>query len=261
MKYKYQSNLFLFVLCLESSLFVIALSVLFSPISIPDKAKPLFFALLILIQLVIAIEFIGLLRIRKKSLNDEEKNQFSEDLLDNLSKPKENPINSSSENSNKGNVELAEEEYFPIGHLRLNWNEIKVYYRISKKQATHSFVLAFVSCIIGICIMIFAILSPMFEAYSSENNLIPIIGTICGAVAELFAGTTYIVYNKALSQMNLYHEALSHYQNYLSCVNLISKISSRDKQDEMYQKIIEKEMGFTIDSIDLDIDNKKSQKD
>ena len=101
----------------------------------------------------------------------------------------------------------------------------------------------------------------MFEAYSSENNLIPIIGTICGAVAELFAGTTYIVYNKALSQMNLYHEALSHYQNYLSCVNLISKISSRDKQDEMYQKIIEKEMGFTIDSIDLDIDNKKSQKD
>lgn len=61
--------------------------------------------------------------------------------------------------------------------------------------------------------------------------------------------------------MNLYHEALSHYQNYLSCVNLISKISSRDKQDEMYQKIIEKEMGFTIDSIDLDIDNKKSQKD
>lgn len=260
-KYKYQSILFLFVLCLESSLFVIALSVLFSPISIPDKAKPLFFALLILIQLVIAIELIGLLRIRKKSLNDEEKNQFSEDLLDNLSKPKENPINSSSENSNKGNVELAEEEYYPLGHLRLNWNEIKVYYRISKKQATHSFVLAFVSCIIGICIMIFAILSPMFEAYSSENNLIPIIGTICGAVAELFAGTTYIVYNKALSQMNLYHEALSHYQNYLSCVNLISKISSKDKQDEMYQKIIEKEMGFTIDSIDLDIDNKKSQKD
>ena len=43
---------------------------------------------IILIQLVIAIELIGLLRIRKKSLNDEEKNQFSEDLLDNLSKKK-----------------------------------------------------------------------------------------------------------------------------------------------------------------------------
>lgn len=88
----------------------------------------------------------------------------------------------------------------------------------------------------------FAILSPLIPYFRSENSLIPIIGSVGGAVVELFAGTILIVYIKSLSQMNLYHKALSGYQRYLSCINLVSKISSTEKQDQLYEDIIREEM-------------------
>ena len=134
-------------------------------------------------------------------------------------------------------------EYDPLGHLMFNWNEMKGYYEISRKQASRSFTLACFSCIAGFLIIVFAVISPIIPVFAGDKNaLVPVIGTIGGAVTELFAGTTLIVYTKSLRQMNLYHEALAKYQSYLSCVNLAGRLSTEKKRDAVYMKIIETEL-------------------
>ena len=133
--------------------------------------------------------------------------------------------------------------YQPLGHLIMNWDQMKGYYDISKAQAKTAFRWAIFFCFIGIMIILLAVLSPVIPLYAnSQTPLVPIIGAIGGAVTELFAGTILVVYSKSLSQMNLYHEALSEYQSYLSRVNLVSKLSTVEKRDAMYEKIIESEL-------------------
>lgn len=140
---------------------------------------------------------------------------------------------------------IGENEYLPLGHLKMNWKQMKGYYDISKKQATTSFRWAIFICFLGIAIITFAILSPLIPAFSSHDSLIPVIGAIAGAVVELFAGTILVVYIKSLSQMNLYHRALSEYQKYLSCVNLVSLIKDNDAQNQLYKEIIMTEIKNT----------------
>lgn len=143
------------------------------------------------------------------------------------------------------NYAIGNSDYIPLGHLKFNWKQMKGYYDISKKQATTSFGWAIAISLLGIIIITFAILSPLIPAFSKENSLLPIIGSVGGAFVELFAGTILLVYIKSLSQMNLYHKALSEYQRYLSCVNLVSKISVVEKQDSLYEEIIREEIKKT----------------
>lgn len=150
---------------------------------------------------------------------------------------------------------MGEEEYLPLGHLKFNWKQMKGYYDISKKQATTSFRWAIAICFLGIAIIIFAIISPIFPAFSSENSLVPVIGSIGGAIVEIFAGTILLVYKKSLSQMNLYHKALSEYQRYLSCINLVTKISNTEKQDILIEEIIREEIKKSDTALDKDFIN------
>ena len=154
---------------------------------------------------------------------------------------------------------IGESEYLPLGHLKMNWKQMKGYYDISKKQATTSFAWAIFICFLGIAIIVFAILSPLMPAFSSSSSLIPIIGSIAGAVVELFAGTILVVYIKSLSQMNLYHRALSEYQRYLSCVNLASLINNSDTQNQLYREIIMAEISRPVKE-GLEIEQKSIHK-
>lgn len=148
---------------------------------------------------------------------------------------------------------IGDNDYIPLGHLKFNWKQMKGYYDISKQQAKTSFLWAIIISFIGIVLIAFAIISPLIPVFQNQNILIPIIGSIGGAVVELFAGTILVVYIKSLSQMNLYHKALSEYQRYLSCVNLVSKISTVEKQDQLYEEIIHEEIkkAEAIDSKDI----------
>lgn len=137
---------------------------------------------------------------------------------------------------------IGDESYLPLGHLKVNWSEMKEYYRISKNQAKAAFKCAIAICILGILILAFAIASPFIPAISSHNVLIPIISTISGTIVELFAGTILLVYKHTLSQMNYYHQALADYQHYLSCINLASMVSDNEKRNQLYEQIISAEM-------------------
>lgn len=172
---------------------------------------------------------------RKHKIEREERKEFDRELNHSLSK------NFSSEDDELSHA-IGDNDYLPLGHLKLNWKQMKGYYDISKKQAQNSFRLAIVICFFGILIIVFAILSPIFPAFSGENSLIPLIGSIGGTVVELFAGTILIVYKKSLTQMNLYHKALSEYQRYLSCINLVSMIATPERQEQLYEEIIHEEI-------------------
>ncbi|MCL2153451.1 MAG: MMPL family transporter [Oscillospiraceae bacterium] len=143
---------------------------------------------------------------------------------------------------------LGTKEYSLFGHLKFNIKQMKGYYDISKGQATTSFRWAITFSILGFALLVFAVLSPLIPQFTAENSLIPIIGIISGAVVELLAGTIFFIYKRSLAQMNIYHEALSNYQTYLSCVNLATQFDEKKKKDEMFERIIEKELerGFFI---------------
>lgn len=143
---------------------------------------------------------------------------------------------------------IGDESYLPLGHLKVNWSEMKEYYRISKNQAKAAFNWAIAICILGILILAFAIASPFIPVFSSHNVLIPILSTIGGTIVELFAGTILLVYKHTLSQMNLYHEALADYQHYLSCINLASMVTDDEKRNQLYEQIITAEMDNILKS-------------
>lgn len=186
---------------------------------------------------------------RRKSQRDEQ--DFKKELDDSLSElviktnSKNTTKNNNSENINGySDIEqfIGADEYQLLGHLKLNWRQMRDFYEISTKQARKSFFWAIIFCIVGLIVIVLAIVSPLF---TGNNSLVSLIGAIGGAVVEVISGTVFFIYKKSLSQMNLYHEALSQYQHYLNCVNLVSKLSYTEKQDELYEKIILTEINKT----------------
>ena len=125
-----------------------------------------------------------------------------------------------------------------------NWSMLMTYYKISKQQATTAFICSIVFSILGVTLIAFAIVSPHILNLSAEYSLVPVIGSIAGAVVEVFAGTILVVYIKTLSQMSIYHTALADYQRYLSCACLVGNLTE-EKRDEMYAEIIREEMKKT----------------
>ncbi|MEE0857293.1 MAG: hypothetical protein U0L58_08375 [Ruminococcus sp.] len=209
----------------------------------------LFVFLLFLIIACLTGYAIEVLVRQKTQIRDEQ--SFKKELDDSLSKPvvKTNPkdfsINNNSKNINEySDIEqfIGTDEYQLLGHLKLNWRQMRDFYEISTKQARKSFFWAIIFCIVGLIVIVLAIVSPLF---TGNNSLVSLIGAIGGAVVEVISGTVFFIYKKSLSQMNLYHEALSQYQHYLNCVNLVSKLSYTEKQDELYEKIILTEINKT----------------
>lgn len=131
------------------------------------------------------------------------------------------------------------EESADILELMLeNMKEIRDYYVISKKQAKNAFSLAIFMCALGIMLIIIAVILSIAFELSLIISLIPAIG---GAMAELIAGTSLVVYKTSLEQLNNYYESLHNNERFLSLVNLVSKISVK-KQDEAYMSIINVEL-------------------
>jgi len=91
-----------------------------------------------------------------------------------------------------------------------------------------------------------------------EMAIIPAIG---GAIAELVAGTALFVYRSSLSQLNHYHKALHEDERFLSSVNLLSRFSTTEAQDEMLKEIIRSEIQMNIISVSMKDDDIEPKKD
>lgn len=122
--------------------------------------------------------------------------------------------------------------------MLLNMKEIKEYYILSKTMAKSSFLLAVIMCILGFIIISASIIAMFVIDISFTQSIIPIIG---GAIVEVIAGTSLVVYKKSLEQLNQYYDSLHNNERFLSLVNIVDKLSD-DKKDETYINIINNQL-------------------
>lgn len=122
-----------------------------------------------------------------------------------------------------------------------NMKEIKDYYALSKAQAKNSFFLSVIMCISGFVLMAISVAVPLLSNTQNDYSFITAIG---GVIIEVIAGTSLFVYRKSLDQLNHYYSELHENERFLSSVNLISKMS-KDRQDDMYEKVIQTQLEIT----------------
>lgn len=122
--------------------------------------------------------------------------------------------------------------------MALNMREIKEYYFLSKNMAKKSFNLSMLMCVLGFLTIASSIIFLFFTDINFIEALIPIIG---GTIVEIIAGTSLVVYNKSLEQLNKYYDSLHNNEKFLSLVNLVDKLSD-DKKDEVYIDIINNQL-------------------
>lgn len=143
----------------------------------------------------------------------------------------------SSENEDK------KKEIDALGRMMINLEDIKEFYTWSQKQAKASFFLAVSMCISGFLLIVVAILLQVVFRLSFQLSIIPAVG---GVITEVIAGTALVVYRNSLSQLNHYHKALHEDERFLSSINLLSKFSTAEAQDDMLREIIRSEIQMNL---------------
>jgi len=122
--------------------------------------------------------------------------------------------------------------------MSINMKEIKEYYVLSKNMAKSSFRLSVSMCLLGFTLIADSIVSVFFLDISLGSAMVPAIG---GAIVEVVAGTSLLVYRQSLDQLNKYYEALHENERFLSVVNIADKITP-DKKDDIYMEIIRSQL-------------------
>lgn len=122
--------------------------------------------------------------------------------------------------------------------MSINMKEIKEYYVLSKNMAKSSFRLSVSMCLLGFTLIASSIISIYILDINLGSAVVPAVG---GAIVEVIAGTTLIVYKQSLDQLNKYYEALHDNERFLSVVNITDKVSP-DKKDDVYLEIIRSQL-------------------
>jgi len=109
------------------------------------------------------------------------------------------------------------------------------YFEISKYHAKASFVISVIACFVGLALLAIAAVFAIKE----QDFRVGIMPAIGGAVANFIAATVFWVHNKSAQQLNRYYDSLHEIEVFLSSVKVIEKISTKEKQDEAYAKILD----------------------
>lgn len=128
---------------------------------------------------------------------------------------------------------LLKEENNVINMMLRNVSELKEYYVISKGQSKKSFNASLFISFFGVLIYLVGI----FISILSTNNILP-YSIIAGSITQIIAGSFFLIYKNAISQLNIYHQRLGETEKYLIAIQLIEKISD-DRKDEMYEHLME----------------------
>lgn len=160
-------------------------------------------------------------------------------MVFNLIKKENENIKIETDNIKKAIQSQADNDVFKLIYNSVS--ELTQYYTISKIQSSRSFILAIVSCILGVVIYIAGFLIVAFF-----DKDIVIFTTISGTVAEVITGLSFWVYSKCTKQMNEYHKRLNTTEKYLTSIQLADKMNSPDKE-EMYKWLIQNAMKFDLD--------------
>lgn len=203
-----------------------------------SSIKSLGFWIYILGMLIIAFILIISNEQNKVKNTNQEIEEYYSNVKEVLLKNKKSDIDNTSSNRNINKIESDKDTEDILQLMSLNMKEIKEYYVLSKTMARRSFRLSVIMCVFGFMIISASIIAIFIIDISFAQLIIPVIG---GAIVELIAGTSLVVYKKSLEQLNQYYESLHNNERFLSLVNLVDKLSD-DKKDESYINIIDSQL-------------------
>ncbi|MCL2494418.1 MAG: hypothetical protein FWE98_02015 [Oscillospiraceae bacterium] len=115
-----------------------------------------------------------------------------------------------------------------------NLRGAKAYFRISKWHANLSFAFSSLACIGGLVAIGYGI----WAATKKDTDAV-IIATVGSAVSAFITATFFWMHRKSTTQLNRYYDSLHEVEVFLSTVDIIRRISTIEKQDEAYAKVID----------------------
>lgn len=196
----------------------------------------------IFILVIIIITFILIITNEQDKTKAKNTNQEIEEYYSNvkevLLKNSKTDINNNLSNEKSNIVKTDKDTEDILQLMSLNMKEIKEYYVLSKTMAKRSFFLSVIMCIFGFIIISMSIIVIFIIDGSIVQSIVPVIG---GAIVEVIAGTSMVVYKKSLEQLNQYYESLHNNERFLSLVNIVDKLSD-DKKDDTYINIINNQL-------------------
>lgn len=184
----------------------------------------------------------------KKVIIQENDNELTTSILDYETSQNENSYDDDA-NIQETDAAKSNDNNEKINALELmliNLEDIKEFYTWSQKQAKAAFALAVIMCILGFALMTTAVIFSAILKLDFPVSFIPAIG---GAISEIVAATALVVYKNSLTQLNHYHKALHEDERFLSSINLLSRFSSTDMQDNMLQEIIKSEIQMNLSEL------------
>lgn len=140
--------------------------------------------------------------------------------------------------------------------MQLNLENMNEFYTWSQRQAKAAFWSSIIMSTLGFLLIATTILLAVIVKPATIISAIPAIG---GIVIELLATTIMIIYRQSLPQLNHYHTALHEDERFLSSINLIQGLSTKEAQDEMLKEIIRSELQMNIADISVQIEKAPSQ--
>jgi thiosulfate reductase cytochrome b subunit len=144
-----------------------------------------------------------------------------------------------------------------IDTIQLSLNQITEYYTINLSQARSSYRWSITAIIIGLITLIAGAWLIFFQ--TTPNITVGIITGISGILIEFIGASNIYIYNKSLSQLNLYFRELINIQDTMLAIELCEKIdNSNPKKIEITEKIILSLMGRSSirESLFVDFKNK-----
>lgn len=120
--------------------------------------------------------------------------------------------------------------------IQLSLNQLNEYYTINLDQARSSYRWSIIAILVGLLTLTAGI---WFFFFDSDPKIdIAIISGISGIIIEFIGASNIYIYNKSLSQLNLYFNELIKIQNTMLAIELCDKVDDKERKYQITEKII-----------------------
>ena len=123
--------------------------------------------------------------------------------------------------------------------IQLSLNQLTEYYTINKGQARRSFNFSVVAISLGLLTLIGGIW--LFYFSSNRNTQLATLSSISGLFIQFIGGANFYIYNKSISQLNMFYAELVRTQNTMLAIELADQIAP-ERRDIVKERLIDRIM-------------------
>ena len=126
---------------------------------------------------------------------------------------------------------ISKKENNVIDTIQLSLNQITEYYTINLSQARSSYRWSITAIIVGLITLIAGAWLLFFQ--KTPNITVGVITGISGILIEFIGASNIYIYNKSLSQLNLYFRELINIQDTMLAIELCEKIDNTNPKNNL----------------------------